>query len=144
MLIVNALILAVTAVRVVVLIRRTQPPGASLPGLYAVAVFLPLTIVPVAEWSAALFCFPIIASTIAVEWIAGRRSAFGAVDAVSAVTLGFLTLVKVSAWPIAVVLIVASWFQPRKFAFTMTTSFLFGAIGGWLAAGQSLLNLGAF
>jgi len=108
MLIVNALILAVTAVRVVVLIQRTQPPGASLQDLWTVAVFLPLTIVHVAEWSAALFCFPIIASTIGVEWFAGKRSTFAAADAMSAVTLGFLTLVKISAWPLALVLVVTS------------------------------------
>ena len=130
MLVVNALILAVTAVRVLVLVRRTEPAGASLPALWIAAVFLPLTIVPVAEWSAALFCFSVIATTIAVEWIARKNDAFEAADALSAITLGFLTLVKLAAWPIALVLIAASWFQSRRYAFGMTTCFLFGVLAG--------------
>jgi hypothetical protein len=144
MLLVNALLLALTAFRVFAFIRRTHPLGGSLPGLWVAAVFLPLTVIPVAEWSAALFCFHVLVIAISVEWIVGKAPTFTAPDAMSAVALGFFAWVKISAWPIVPALMLAAWLHSRKHGLGYTAWFLLGALGGWLGAGQSLMNLGRF
>ncbi len=144
MLLVNTLVLAITACRVFVFVQRIRPPGDLMPGLWTAVVLLPLTVIPVAEWSPVLFCFHVIAIAISVEWFLGKGTKFAPMDAISAFALGFLALVKVSAWSIAPVLIVASWFQSRRHSFAFTTCFMFGALSAWLAARQSLMHLSSF
>ncbi len=74
----------------------------------------------------------------------GNGMTFAPADAISAFSLGFLALVKISTWSIAPALMFASWFQSRRHGLVFTAWFLFGVLSAWLAAGQSLMSLGPF
>jgi len=143
MALINAVLVGFTALRVFVFVRRIRPQARNA-GLWAAAALLPLTVIPVAEWSAALFSFQIIALAMSVEWLCLKRPAFDLIDAFSAIALGFLSLVKISVWPLLPLLVIGAWVQSRRQAMTLTTCVVASAAAGWLAARQSLGDVPAF
>ena len=140
---INTAIIAITAFRIVVFIRRIRP-RAPLAGVWAAAALLPLTAITVAEWSAVLYSFQLLAMMMSVEWICLERERFEASDALSAMTLGFLTLVKISVWPLLPLLIIGAWVRSKRQAVLLAACLVVGATAAWVAAGQALSHLPAF
>jgi len=143
MIFLNGLILSITALRIGVFATRTLPSARWAKGLLVAACLLPLTPLVAPEWTPMLFCAQVLSACVVLEWLTGRCEAFQWIDALAAATLGFLALVKISVWPVVLVVSIASWLRPgRRCAFTACLGA--GILVSWLSAGQSLRHLGAF
>jgi hypothetical protein len=139
----NAAVLAITAGRLFVFVGRIRPES-HFPGLWSAAALLPLTLLPVPEWSAALFCIYLLAIAISLECICSAAPPFRAIDAAAAAAIGFLAMVKISAWPLVPLLIATACFQSRRHVLWFTTWFGIAAVSSWLVAGQPFSNLVPF
>lgn len=143
MLLINLVILVITAARVFVFVHRVRP-AAPFPGVWSAAVILPLSVIAVPEWSAVLFSANVIALAMSLEWICEREARFTAVDAAAAVALGFLMLVKLSVWPLAPLIIGSAFLHSRRHGIALTAWLAAAAFGAWVGAAQALGNLPAF
>lgn len=138
----DAVILVGTALRIAVFVERTVPGARWARSPCAAASLLLLTPIVTWEWTPVVFCSHLLATCVALEWSMGRRAGVW-VDALTASMLGFLALVKISAWPVVLLVGTCSWLQAgRRWAFS---AWMAGsALVAWICAGQSLRHLGSF